>query len=213
LSYFEIASDLPNPVTNLFPVGYPAALRGFEIFKDYFWASKFLNTAMILIIFLFSYMKRFYFRETVLLFTGKTFLFVFSIAISEGLFVFLLYFLLYYLYQILAEARHSYKDVFAAAFIMLIMFTVRYSGIYVYLSLLIFAAFFFFNNKDKLKQKQILMVLVLSGLGIAGYLLFNLKTFGSFTGENLRGKPEEILPIYVLRIYWEQPTLLTPILD
>jgi hypothetical protein len=144
-------------------------------------------------------MKRFYFRETVLLFTGKTFLFVFSIAISEGLFVFLLYFLLYYLYQILAEARHSYKDVFAAAFIMLIMFTVRYSGIYVYLSLLIFAAFFFFNNKDKLKQKQILMVLVLSGLGIAGYLLFNLKTFGSFTGENLRGKPEEILPIYVLR--------------
>ena len=200
LSYFEIASDLPNPVTNLFPVGYPAALRGFfEIFKDYFWASKFLNTAMILIIFLFSYMKRFYFRETVLLFTGKTFLFVFSIAISEGLFVFLLYFLLYYLYQILAEARHSYKDVFAAAFIMLIMFTVRYSGIYVYLSLLIFAAFFFFNNKNKLKQKQILMVLVLSGLGIAGYLLFNLKTFGSFTGENLRGKPEEILPIYVLR--------------
>ena len=100
LSYFEIASDLPNPVTNLFPVGYPAALRGFfEIFKDYFWASKFLNTAMILIIFLFSYMKRFYFRETVLLFTGKTFLFVFSIAISEGLFVFLLYFLLYYFFN------------------------------------------------------------------------------------------------------------------
>jgi hypothetical protein len=54
------------------------------------------------------------------------------------------------------------------------------------------------------------MVLVLSGLGIAGYLLFNLKHLEALQVK--RGKPEEIL-IYVLRIYWEQPTLLTPILD
>lgn len=200
LSYFEIATDLPNPVTDLFPLGYPAMLRGFfEVFGDYFWAAKFLNTTMLVVILLFSYFKRFYFKETVLLMTGKTILFVFSIAISEGLFVFLLYFLLYYLNKILVENRKSYKDVLIASVIMLMMFTVRYSGIYVYLSIGAFSAILFFKGKDKSQIRGMILFLFLSGLGIAGYLLFNHNTFGSFTGENLRGKPEEILPIYIVR--------------
>ena len=200
LSYFEIASDLPNPVTNLFPLGYPAMLRlFFEIFKDYFWASKLLNTTMIVVILLFSYFKRFYFKETVLLLAGKTALFVFSIAISESLFVFLLYFLIYYLYKILNDNKPSYKNALVASVILFAMFTVRYSGIYVYLSVVAFAGFLFVKGKDKSKIKGISLFVLLSGLGIAGYLLFNLSTFGSFTGENLRGKPTEILPIYVVR--------------
>ncbi|MBO6201249.1 MAG: hypothetical protein J6N74_06490 [Chryseobacterium sp.] len=200
LSYFEIATDFPNPVTDLFPLGYPAMLRGFfEIFGDYFWAAKFLNTTMLVVILLFSYFKRFYFKETVLLMTGKTILFVFSIAISEGLFVFLLYFLLYYLNKILVENRKSYKDVLIASVILLMMFTVRYSGIYVYLSIVAFSAILFFKGKDKSQIRRMILFLFLSGFGIAGYLLFNHNTFGSFTGENLRGKPEEILPIYIVR--------------
>lgn len=200
LSYFEIASDLPHPVTNLFPLGYPTVLRGFfEVFKDYFWASKFLNTTMILVLFLFSYFKDFFFKETVLLFTGKTFLFIFSIAISEGLFAFLLYFLLYYLYKILVETKGSYRDVVLASVLMLLMFTVRYSGIYVYLALLIFTVFILLTSKDVKLTKQMVMLVLLSGLGIACYLLFNFKVFGSFTCENLRGEPSEILPVYVYR--------------
>ena len=200
LSYFEIATDLPNPVTDLFPLGYPAMLRGFhEVFGDYFWAAKFLNTSMLVVILLFSYFKRFYFKETVLLVTGKTILFVFSIAISEGLFVFLLYFLLYYLNKILIKNRTAYKDVLIASVIMLMMFTVRYSGIYVYLSIVAFSAILFFKGKDKSQIRGMILFLFMSGLGIAGYLLFNHNTFGSFTGENLRGKPEEILPIYIVR--------------
>lgn len=200
LSYFEIASDLPNPVTNLFPLGYPTMLRGFfEIFGDYFWASKFLNTSMLIVILLFSHFKRFYFKETVLLMTGKTILFVFSIAISEGLFVFLLYFLLYYLNKVLLEHRNSYKNILIASLIMLAMFVSRYSGIYVYLSIAAFSVYLFFKGKDKMQIRGMILFLLLSGLGIAGYLLFNHHTFGSFTGENLRGKPEEILPIYIIR--------------
>ncbi|KFC23314.1 hypothetical protein [Epilithonimonas lactis] len=200
LSYFEIASDLPDPVTNLFPLGYPAMLRGFfEVFGDYFWAAKFLNTSMLVVILLFSYFKSFYFKETVLLMTGKTILFVFSIAISEGLFVFLLYFLLYYLNKILLEHRNSYKNILIASLIMLAMFVSRYSGIYVYLSIGAFSVYLFFKGKDKMQIRGMILFLLLSGLGIAGYLLFNYNIFGSFTGENLRGKPEEILPIYIIR--------------
>jgi len=200
LSYFGIASDLPKPETDLFPLGYPIALRGFyELFKDYFWAYKFLNTSMILVIFLFSYIRKFYFKETILLFTGKTFLFVFFMAISESLFIFLFYFLIYFLYQILVRKTLRYKDCIFASLILFGMFTVRYSGIYIYLSLLIFTAIFFFKNWDKQKLFGLITIVIISGLGIAGYLLFNITEFGSLTGENLRGKPAEMLPVYVLR--------------
>ena len=96
LSYFGIASDLPRLETNLFPLGFPVVIRFFyEIFGDYFWASKMLNVSMVIILLLFSYFKKYYFKETVLLFTGKTLFFALNYAVSEGLFVFMLYFLIY----------------------------------------------------------------------------------------------------------------------
>lgn len=200
LSYFGIAADLPHPETNLFPLGYPASLRlFFEIFGDYFWASKFLNTTMIIVILLFSYFKRFFFKETVLLMTGKTILFVFSIAISESLFIFLFYFLLYNFYKILNSEVVLYKNIVLASVIMLMMFTARYSGIYVFISIAAFFGVLLLKIKEKTQLKSIFIFLLLSGLGIVGYLLFNIKEFESFTGENLRGKPEEILPIYIIR--------------
>lgn len=200
LSYFEIANDLPKPVTDLFPLGYPLMLRGFyEVFKDFFWAYKFLNTTMIVSILVFSFRKKFYFRETVLLFTGKTLFFVFSIAISESLFLFLLYFLLYHLHQILNDEKKSYRNAIFASLIMIAMLMVRYSGMYVYLAITAFTAYYLFKKKDHLITRKLLCLVFISGLGMTAYLLFNLNMFGSFTGENLRGKPEEILPIYVLR--------------
>lgn len=200
LSYFEIASDLPDPVTNLFPLGYPVMLRMFyEIFGDYFWAFKFLNLFMIVAILLFSYFKRFYFKETVLLLAGKTFLTIFSVAISESVFLFLLYFLWYYLYKIVTETSTPYKNIIATSVLIVAMFVVRYSGIYIYLGIVLFSILFFFRFREKGNFKNLMVVILLSGLGIAGYLLFNLKVFGSFTGEDLRGDPYEILPVDVLR--------------
>ena len=49
LSYFGIAADLPNPETNLFPLGYPILLRlVYTIVEDYFWASRILNFLFII---------------------------------------------------------------------------------------------------------------------------------------------------------------------
>ena len=100
LSYFGIAADLPRPETNLFPMGYPILIRlVYNVLQDYFWASKILNLLFTVIILLFSYYKKFYFRETVLLFMGKTFFTVFIGAASETLFLFLMYFLFFLLHQ------------------------------------------------------------------------------------------------------------------
>lgn len=200
LSYFEIAADLPTPVTDLFPLGYPIFLRAFfEVFKDYFWAYKLLNVSMLMTVFLFSYFKKFFFRETVLLFMGKTLLFVMAIAISEGPFLFLMYFLIYFFYQILTSNSFKYRDVVFASLLMVLMFVVRYSGIYVYLGISLFALYMLLKSKDRKRVKALFSFLLISGVGIASYLAFNYISFGSFTGEDLRGQPHEILGISVLR--------------
>ncbi|MCD1118915.1 hypothetical protein [Chryseobacterium turcicum] len=200
LSYFGIAADLPNPETNLFPLGYPVLLRLiYNIAGDWFWTSRILNLFLIITILSFSYFKKFYFRETVLLFTGKTFFFVFLGAISEAPFVFFLYFLFYFLHQMFLEKSKSYQNAVCVSVVLVCMFLIRYSGIYIYASMLLFFLLMFFKLKKELYFKPFLLCLFLSGLGISSYLLFNYFQFGSFTGENLRGAPIENLPIYVVR--------------
>jgi hypothetical protein len=200
LSYFGIAVDLPHPETDLFPLGYPVLLRlMFEITQDWFWASRILSTLFVVVILSFSYFKKFYFRETVLLFTGKTCLFVFLQAMSEGPFIFLLYFLFYFLHQIFSEKSKGFHNAIFASVILVCMFTVRYSGIYIYASVVFFFFLMFFKLKKASWFKPYLLFMFLSGLGIASYLLFNYLNFGSFTGENLRGPAMGNLPIFILR--------------
>jgi len=200
LSYFGIAADFPKPETNLFPLGFPLMLKGFYfLFQDYFWSYKGLNLLFTLIILLFSWHKKFYFRETVLLFAGKTFFFAFTQAASESPFVFLFYFLIYFLHQLFTGSGSFYKNVVLASLMMIAMFSVRYSGIYIYLGIMFFFALCFFKITDKRLKHGFLLLLLFSGIGIGSYLIFNFLKFSSFTGENLRGAPGEMLPVYILR--------------
>lgn len=200
LSYFGIASDLPELKTNLFPLGFPFLIKIFHfVFQDYFWAGKMLNISMVIIILVFSYVKKFYFRETVLLFAAKTFFFAFNLVISEGPFLFLLYFLFYLIHERFQEKISSTRFVFCASAILILLFMVRYSGIYIYLGTGIFWLWMLFRRRLFEFQKDILKVLVFSGTGILAYLAFNYLMYGSFTGEHLRGAPAQIYPVYVLR--------------
>jgi len=200
LSYFGIASDLPSPQTNLFPLGYPVLLQMVHLFVgDYFWASKILNLLFTVGILFFAWKKKFYFRETVLLFTGKTFYFVFFGAMSEGPFIFFMYFLFYFLHEIFSEKKNLYLNAAGGAFMLFCMFTSRYSGIYIYLSVLLFSVLMIFKLKDKAYFKALLLFIIVSGIEIGVYLLFNYIHFGSLTGEDLRGKPVFVSYIYVVR--------------
>lgn len=200
LSYFGIAADLPNPETNLFPLGYPILLRlVYTIVEDYFWASRILNFLFIVLILGFSYYKKFYFRETVLLFTGKTCFFVLVQAMSEGPFTFFLYFLFYFLHQVFSEKKNVYSHAICASVMLVCMFLSRYSGVYIFVSVLVFLLFMFFKLRSRFYFKPFLLFVTLSGFGIGSYLLFNYLHFGSFTGENLRGEAAKGLPIYIVR--------------
>lgn len=200
LSYFGIAADLPDPQTNLFPLGYPILLRAvYLVVGDYFWVSRILGFLFTSVILGFSYWKKFYFRETVLLFTGKTCFFVFIQAMSEGPFIFLLYFLFYFLHEIFSAKKALYLHAVCSALLLIGMFIIRYSGLYIYTSVLIFFLVMIFKLSSKVYFKPFLLFVFLSGLGIALYLIFNFLYFGSFTGENLRGTPSGGSYIYILR--------------
>lgn len=200
LSYFGIASDLPEIKTNLFPLGFPVLLKIYEsIFGDYFWAAKMINISFVIIILIFSYVKKFYFKETVLLFTGKTLFFAFNIVSSEGFFVFLLYFLVYIFHQKLTDKIRSEFFLIFASVLMISLFTVRYSGIYIYLGIGVFYISMLLKRKVFSFKGDLFKFLVISGLGILAYLLFNYSSFGSLTGEHLRGAPAHYQLIYIVR--------------
>ena len=200
LSYFGIASDFPALKTNLFPFLYPALLRLFyTVLGDYFWAYKMLNLFMMLGILVFSWRKQFYFKETVLLFTGKTLFFTMTGALSESLFVFLLYFLLYFMDGFFKKKILPKTFIPLGAFLMLLLVATRYSGIYIFIALLLFGLYFWYYNKDRHQTFIYAKFLLLSGLGIFAYLWFNYFEFGSFSGEHLRGKPSDFQWVYFFR--------------
>lgn len=200
LSYFGIASDLPQLKTNLFPLGFPALLQLFHtIFNDYFWAGKILNITMVICILIFSYFKGFYFKETVLLFAGKTLFFVLNYVMSEGPFVFLLYFLIYFFHERFQGKMKSTTFIIGSSLLLVLLFTMRYSGIYIYLGVGVFWIFMFLTKKIYTAKNDLFLVLVISGGGLASYLGFNYFTYESFTGENLRGAPAQYHAVYILR--------------
>lgn len=211
LSYFEIAADLPYPETNLFPIGYPVLLRLlYEFCNDYFLASRILSLLFIVIILGFSYYKRFYFRETVLLFTGKTLFFVFIQAMSEGPFIFFLYLLFYFLHELLQNDKGKYANALYASLMLISMLLIRYSGVYVFLGFLIAIVLLFNKIKKTDCIKPLLLFVFLSGVGIASYLLFNYLYFGSVVGENERGLPGSGFSIYTIRNVFGLVNLVDP---
>lgn len=200
LSYFGIASDLPALKTNLFPLGYPFVIKLFQlVVKDYYWSAKILNVVLMSFILLFSHVKKFYFRETVLLFTGKTLFFVFCGILSESLFIFLMYFFFYFLHKVVVENVKSISNYISISLILVCLVITRYSGIYVYLSIFLFLIYLLIIKKEKVFTKSLLVSVIFSGIGILGYLLFNYFYFGSFTAEGLRGEPSDKSSMNILR--------------
>ena len=211
LSYFGMASDFPKLKTNLFPLIYPALLRFFyESLGDYFWAYKVVNFLMVVVLLIFSWFRKFYFKETVLLFTGKSLFFAMNGAVSESLFIFIFYFLLYVVHSFLSEKLKAVLFVFWASLFVVLMFGVRYSGIFIYMSLVLFG-FWLWLERVRVEQLRIyLAFLLLSGLGIFAYLGFNQMYFGSFAGEHLRGGRGEFQFVYLFRDFLGMTNVVDP---
>ena len=113
LSYIKIADSIPDVKSNLFPLGYPLIIRFFHSFiHDYYFSARIISILTVLLIGVFSYFKKFYFKETVILLCTKIFIFCVYNLISEGLFLGIFYFLIYYFHVFFSKNK---KDVFYIA--------------------------------------------------------------------------------------------------
>lgn len=185
--YIKIAESLPNYKLSIFPIGYPIVLKTVNLlFNDYFLSSRFISISSFLFILLFSYFKKFFFRETVLLMSLKFFT-VFFYALSETLFIPIFYVLFYAVYQIINNKKDKYLLLAISIFLLV---TIRYSGLFVWGGGFVYSIvhyFFFQNEKNQLVFRAFFKSLLLSILLIALFLFLNYYHTGAFFGENQRG--------------------------
>lgn len=191
ISYVQLADSFPEIKWSLFPLGYPLLIKFFNLFTDdYYWAARLLNVLLFALIGVFAYVKKFYFKETVILLTTKIFLFCFFNSLSEAPFLALMYFLMYFLHGFFYRKLSSAAFYMPAALILTLMFSVRYSAVYF---LVAFALYYFlyyiYKEKTFVFKSGFFRFLVLSSVGIGLYILFNYFTFGDFAGESFRHKP------------------------
>lgn len=200
LSYLGMTSDLPDVKTNLFPIGFPVFIKIFQqITDDYYWASKIAVGVLPCLMLAFSYYKKFYFPETVLLFTGKTLFFVFTGILSESIFIFLLYFLWYQLHTILQMQKIKAEHIFLTSILLILMLLIRYSALYIILGMLVFILISWTKDKKQHFIFPLLKIVFLTSFGSGIYFVVNYFYFGSFTGEHLRGPPQPVTFIQLMR--------------
>lgn len=187
LSYIKIANDIPNIKSGLFPLGYPSLLRFFYIFtNDFYFSGRIISVLIIAFIGVFSYFKKFYFKETVILLATKIFIVCVYNLISEGLFLCVLYFLFYYINCLFTDKKKGFAFVLPVSLLLVTLFLIRYSGIFIYLSVIIFFLLNFRKTEFVNFKKDILSTIILSGVLISIYMIFNYFNFGGIMGENER---------------------------
>lgn len=186
-NYVKIAYHLPDLISSVFPVGYPLFIKWVHLFSnDYYISTRIIACLSYLFIVLFSYFKKFYFKETTLLMGMKIFtLFIFSY--SETLFLPLFYVLIYALYQFFRSDYKKKSLIYTISSLLVILCTIRYSSIFI-LGGFIFMLLLEFMKKQKDFRliKSLTTIIILAGVGISVFLFFNYHFTGGFVGENAR---------------------------
>ena len=187
--YFRLAHYFPNVKWSIFPLGYPLLIKLFHRFtNDYFFSARIINILCYLLIGVFSYYKKFFLKETIILLCTKIFFYTFFLTLPESVFLTLMYFLFFFFYKFFKENISTFKFVVWASIITLLLFTVRYTGLYIFFSLGLY--YFIWLHRGGFSRKTFkdgyFLYLVFAGVLICGYMIFNYFIFGDFMGEKYR---------------------------
>jgi len=184
--YIKIAESLPNYNLSIFPIGYPAVLKIINlIVNDYFISSRIASVTSFIFILAFSYYKKFYFKETVILMSLKFFT-LFFYALSETIFISILYIVFYLLYNLIINKRDNFLFLGICLFLLV---TVRYSGLFLWVGIFVYTIinyFFYDERKITIVGNSLVKSLFISFALIILFLFINLYFSNAFFGENIR---------------------------
>lgn len=186
--YIHLAYNLPAVEWDLWPLGFPVLIRIFKFLSaDYYWAARLCAVFCYAAIAVFSFYKKFYFKETVVLLCTKIFFFSLFFQTSEGPFITLMYFLFYYLHEYFAGRLRGRAFFIPCGILLGALFLVRYSGVYLYVAMGLFYIYDSFRFRFRtFFRNDFFYALVVGGILIGAYCIFNYLMFGDFAGEKFR---------------------------
>ncbi|WP_294279210.1 hypothetical protein [uncultured Chryseobacterium sp.] len=196
IQYFLQAKDFWTYKVN-FPLGYPLAIKTLSYLTgSYFTASKVVNILSYLGIVLFSYKKKFYFPQTLIIFSFYPFVGLYPYSLSEPLYYFFNYLIIYYVYRISREGiKPKYAAYLGILFFMLV--SVRFSGIFVFVFSMLFLALISWRKKYSLISY--LSAMTVASLGVFLYLMINSLYCGYAFGNrsHLHQAPVHLFSVFI----------------
>lgn len=179
IQYLSQAQNLWDFKAN-FPLGYSLFIKMISLFTgSLFISSKLVNLLSYIGVVLFSYRKNFFLPHTILIFSFYPLINMYPLTSSEPLYYLINYLIIYYTYQYIQNG-FSIKDTVILFILSFILVSVRFSGIFVIVSLVGFLIYFNFKRKESLKALIFPAVAVSAG-GIL-YLIVNYFYSGFFLG-------------------------------
>lgn len=132
IRYMRFAHVFPTIDNTTTPLGYPVSIKIFTFFgADEFWSSKIVGISAFLFILFFTWKKKFFFKESVVLCALFSFLSIYSYTMSEAL---ILPFVLLFLYtcSLIIEGRlEKGKAVFYLSLSLIALYNIRYSSLFI----------------------------------------------------------------------------------
>lgn len=132
IRYMRFAHVFPTIDNTTTPLGYPLAIKFFTFFRlDEFWGSKAIGIMAFLFIIVFTWRKKFFFRESVILCSLFSFLSIFSFTMSEALILPFVFLFLYLSALIIEGKLEKGKAIFYLSLSLIALYNIRYSSLFI----------------------------------------------------------------------------------
>lgn len=166
--YMRFAHLFPIIDNTQAPPGYPLSIKFFTLFSfNEFWSSKIVGIFGFLLIIYFTWQKRFYFKESVLICSLFSFLSIFSYTMSEALILPFVLIFLYISHLIISEKLSKVKGIFYLSLLLIILYNIRFSSLFIIGATGLFGLIYWKKNYG--------ITFIISGcVGILSVIIFKL---------------------------------------
>lgn len=132
IRYMRFAHVFPTIDNTTTPLGYPLSIKFFTLFGfDEFWGSKIVGISAFLFIIFFTWKKKFFFRESIILCALFSFLSIFSFTMSEALILPFVVLFLYVSSLIIEGKIEKGKALFYLSLSLIALYNIRYSSLFI----------------------------------------------------------------------------------
>lgn len=164
-----------------FPLGYAFFIKLISFFTgSYLFASKIINIISYLTVVFHSYKTKFFFSETVTLFSFYPLVLFYSYTWTEPLFYLIIYFIIHTFYKIIREGIKQ-NHFWQLPLLFFLLVSVRFSGVFIVLACEILLLWLVFKGKTNLKSG--FSLILMSGFGAVLYLGVNFLYSGFILGD------------------------------